>query len=418
MNSISHIKLILAIAALISSAEAQATTCGTSSPQCCWVKRIWQLMGKTTALSSTSADGCCSNIVGDTFGIPGVTCTTSTPRKVTEINWGPLTLTGSIPEDIGKLVDLTKLFITDNNDLTGTIPSTIGSLTNLRHLWFQNNRLSGSIPSQITNLRQLVSLNLAKNQLSGSVPSNIGDLSNLEVLAVSENQLNGSIPSSIQQLTRLRGLFLHYNSFSGSISLNLLPLTVLGKLSIMRLSLTGTITASCATEVFALNTSIVVCGCPSFKSAPPIFPPESTSDTCLATRHVGPLAKRTFIFSKSISGLAFDCNKDSNGNPYQNCFSTMTKFCTKSTDANYCKEVVNRISSQLSGYWQNVRKFCGPWPFNGFTGNPDSPECTNANSDLIMNAYYLGPNNEQLKIDTRLTVSVRDSLWRNPALGG
>jgi len=34
-------------------------TCDSSSPQCCWVVRSWQQMGKSTSVSSTSSTACC-----------------------------------------------------------------------------------------------------------------------------------------------------------------------------------------------------------------------------------------------------------------------------------------------------------------------------------------------------------------------
>ncbi len=40
----------MTLASLISPADAQTVvSCTSTSPQCCWVKRSWDLMGKTTA---------------------------------------------------------------------------------------------------------------------------------------------------------------------------------------------------------------------------------------------------------------------------------------------------------------------------------------------------------------------------------
>ena len=55
--AISHSKkfpsgiIAMTLAILISPADAQtsSTSCTSTSPQCCWVKRSWDLMGKTTA---------------------------------------------------------------------------------------------------------------------------------------------------------------------------------------------------------------------------------------------------------------------------------------------------------------------------------------------------------------------------------
>ena len=89
--------LALVLTALISSADAQAT-CTSSSPQCCWVVRIWQLMGQITSVNPSSSTECC--------GMAGVTCSEST---VTGIFWSIKGLKNSIPSDIGNLINLTDL---------------------------------------------------------------------------------------------------------------------------------------------------------------------------------------------------------------------------------------------------------------------------------------------------------------------
>jgi hypothetical protein len=119
-NSLSIIKspsammLSLMIASVISPAEAQTVpaTCSSSSPQCCWVVRIWQKMGKTTSVSSTNATACCYTLGSTTqsSGIPGVTCSsTGTVTTVTKIEWNSQSLTGPIPFEIGNLANLTRM---------------------------------------------------------------------------------------------------------------------------------------------------------------------------------------------------------------------------------------------------------------------------------------------------------------------
>ena len=105
-NAPSVIAMTLAI--LISPADAQ-TTCTSTSPQCCWVKRSWELMGKTTSVSSTSATACCYYVgsTTQTSGIPGIYCTSD--GIVTEIEWYGQSLRNSIPSSIGKLVNLQSL---------------------------------------------------------------------------------------------------------------------------------------------------------------------------------------------------------------------------------------------------------------------------------------------------------------------
>ena len=105
-NTPSVIAIILAI--LISPADAQtsSTTCTFSSPQCCWVKRSWQLMGRPTSVSPLSATACCKMLGSTTqsSAIPGVHCTST--GNVTRIDWDNRGLKHSIPAELSNLVNL------------------------------------------------------------------------------------------------------------------------------------------------------------------------------------------------------------------------------------------------------------------------------------------------------------------------
>ena len=89
--------LALGLSAFISFVNAQPS-CDSTSLDCCWVVRSWKLMGQNTTVSSTSGTDCCS--------MDGVTCSGS---HVTAIKWNYKGLSGSIPEDIGNLKNLTNL---------------------------------------------------------------------------------------------------------------------------------------------------------------------------------------------------------------------------------------------------------------------------------------------------------------------
>ena len=93
----------------------------------------------------------------------------------------------------------------EGNNLTGTIPAQLGRLTNLTLLWLGRNQLSGLIPSSLGNLTNLVWLNLNNNQLSGPIPSSLGNLSRLTRLYLAGNSLTGCLPTQWRNTLRNDG---------------------------------------------------------------------------------------------------------------------------------------------------------------------------------------------------------------------
>jgi len=112
--------------------------------------------------------------------------------RITRLNCYNSSLTGGIPENIGKLTELTQLGL-KSNDLKGEIPESIGNLINLTQLSLGNDSLSGNIPESIGKLKKLTLLDLSHNQLSGSIPEAIGELTALHTFLADSNNLNGTI---------------------------------------------------------------------------------------------------------------------------------------------------------------------------------------------------------------------------------
>ncbi|XP_057829736.1 probable leucine-rich repeat receptor-like protein kinase At5g63930 [Cryptomeria japonica] len=80
------------------------------------------------------------------------------------------------------------------------------------------NRLEGSIPREIGKLVNLqTGLDLSWNRLSGSLPPAIGNLLLLESLDVSFNQLSGKIPPAFSGLKLLSKFNFSFNRFAGRI---------------------------------------------------------------------------------------------------------------------------------------------------------------------------------------------------------
>jgi len=105
----------------------------------------------------------------------------------------------------------------DNNNLVGVIPQEIGNLNAMSRLYLFINQLSDSIPHEIGNLTQLTHLYLRNNQLSGSIPPEIGNLTQLEYCYISKNQFTGSIPVEMNRWTQLKRLSIAQNQLTGLV---------------------------------------------------------------------------------------------------------------------------------------------------------------------------------------------------------
>ena len=146
---------------------------------------------------------------------------------------------GYIPEDIGKLIHLSSLYL-DNNDLYGSIPESIGNLTDLIDLQLYHNDLTGNIPESIGNLVNLRELHIWDNDLTGDLPESFGNLVSLRYFRAGDNNLTGTL-SEIVQLTSLDYLNLQHNQFTGQIPTEIGNLTNLTDLDLGSNQLTGEI---------------------------------------------------------------------------------------------------------------------------------------------------------------------------------
>jgi M6 family metalloprotease-like protein len=125
-------------------------------------------------------------------------------------------LTGTIPDNIGDLANLTQLHL-ESEGLTGGIPVFLGEMSQLQSLTLKGN-LTQTIPAELGNLSNLQTLNLQGNQLTGLIPTELSRLSSLEVLNLQGNQLTGSIPPELgQKLHYYFELNLSDNQLTGTI---------------------------------------------------------------------------------------------------------------------------------------------------------------------------------------------------------
>ena len=117
-------------------------------------------------------------------------------KKTKEIDMSSEGLTGQIPAEIGKLVNLTSINLYDNA-LSGTIPVEIEKLVKLKSLFLNQNRLTGNIPSVVGKLLNLQNLYLNDNKFSGAVPMDVFQLPKLDMLFLNDNQLTGSMHTDV-----------------------------------------------------------------------------------------------------------------------------------------------------------------------------------------------------------------------------
>ncbi|KDP43149.1 hypothetical protein JCGZ_26682 [Jatropha curcas] len=133
---------------------------------------------------------------GDPCGTPweGVTCKNS---RVTALIPAGCGFTGSIPDELGNLAELSFLALHKNN-LTGKIPSSLAKLSNFYWLDLADNHLTGPIRVSTPTTPGLDLLRKAKhllfdgNLLDGTIPSTLGLVQTLEEF--SNNKLKGPLP--------------------------------------------------------------------------------------------------------------------------------------------------------------------------------------------------------------------------------
>ncbi|KAL2239726.1 UNVERIFIED_CONTAM: Receptor-like protein 3 [Sesamum indicum] len=97
-----------------------------------------------------------------------------------------------------RLFNLPRGLKVGNNSLTGNIPEELGRLKLLHVLDLSNNNFNGSIPDKLSGLLNLEKLDMSGNHLSGKIPQSLTGLHFLSLFSVAYNDLEGEIPSGGQ----------------------------------------------------------------------------------------------------------------------------------------------------------------------------------------------------------------------------
>ncbi|CAN6689606.1 unnamed protein product [Malus baccata var. baccata] len=123
---------------------------------------------------------------------------------------------GTVPPELGKLVNLNNLILNANN-LTGELPVALTNLTKLTELRISMNNFTGRIPNFIQSWKQLKKLEIQASGLQGPIPSSISGLSNLAELRISDIDGGGSEFPPLSSMTNMNSLMLRSCNLSGSI---------------------------------------------------------------------------------------------------------------------------------------------------------------------------------------------------------
>ncbi|KAH7667724.1 Non-specific serine/threonine protein kinase protein, partial [Dioscorea alata] len=124
-------------------------------------------------------------------------------------------ISGDFPRGFGDLCNLQELYLSGTfvgqslEDFRDAFSGCIRR--NLNVLTFEFSWLQGPLPDWLGELKNLTKLYLSVNSLHGSIPESLGRLSRLQYLDLRANELNGSVPESLSQLSNLVQLDLSYN---------------------------------------------------------------------------------------------------------------------------------------------------------------------------------------------------------------
>jgi Leucine-rich repeat (LRR) protein len=195
--------------------------------------RIKSAWGDPAALASWSSAAAASHC-NWTY----VSCDTA--GRVASLALPNVTLSGTVPDDIGGLTGLTVLDLS-NTSVGGGFPAFLYNCTGITRIDLSNNRLDGELPADIGRLGvNLTYLALDHNNFTGTIPAAVSKLQNLTYLALNENQLTGMIPSELGELVGLETLKLESNPFdAGALPESFKSLTKLTTVWLANCSLGG-----------------------------------------------------------------------------------------------------------------------------------------------------------------------------------
>ncbi|CAB9528801.1 leucine rich repeat [Seminavis robusta] len=202
--------------------------------------------------------------------------------KLTRLLLSVTSIIGTLPTELGLLQDLEEITILESHRISGSLPSELGKLVRLSALHVARTNLAGLVPVEIfqlhglryltieecpglitecaleqvvCNMQQLVSFSLSSRSFGAaiSIPSEIGNLTELQLLRLHDWRIHGALPSELGKLTKLVALDVSGNSIFGTLPHELFALTYLYSLLVGSNQLEGTLPLDLFTNLARLE---------------------------------------------------------------------------------------------------------------------------------------------------------------------
>lgn len=126
-------------------------------------------------------------------------------------------LSGTVPKGLLSISSVGSFLNLSNNLLSGSLPEEVGSLVNLQVLDVSDNRFHGGIPQSLGKCLVLESLYLQGNDFNGTIPDYLDNLKAIQILDMSRNNLSGPIPIFLEEMAALQFLNLSFNDLEGEV---------------------------------------------------------------------------------------------------------------------------------------------------------------------------------------------------------
>ena len=137
---------------------------------------------------------------------------------LTDLRLNHNSLTGSIPTELGNLTALTTILDLQDNPTHRQHPHPIEQADQADRPPAQRQSTQWPHPRRIGRLTDLTQLFLNNNQLTGNIPD-LSDLTNLTLLSLSDTPFTaGAFPSWVSELTSLTQLFLNSTQRTGNVA--------------------------------------------------------------------------------------------------------------------------------------------------------------------------------------------------------